>query len=517
MHTDTIALDETDCFGRFFLDYINGNKELSPFYEDFPSIENFKKVIEKRNFEDSKRKVLVETLSGQYNDLEVPELVKTNIESLHSKKTFTITTGHQLNIFTGPLYFIYKLVTAINTAKVLKQNYPEYHFVPVYWMASEDHDFEEINHFFLGPQKIEWNSDQEGAVGKFDPSGLKDISQRLPKNFQFFKEAYSKNTLADAVRCYVNHLFGKEGLVVIDADQPALKAQFKEVARRDILQNESSPFVEKSDQELISLSYKPQITSREINFFYLENDIRARIEKKEDRYELVDHDQSFSSVEIEKLIETNPERFSPNVTLRPLYQETILPNLAYIGGPAEMVYWLQLKAMFENYDVPFPILLPRNFALIYPESAQKKIQKLGLDQKEVFKSEFVLFSEWVKRNSSKNLSYQSEMEQIHQTLESAQAKAEAIDKTLLAHLDALSTQFENKLKKAEYKLLRAEKRTYTEKESQINRLKEELFPDGTLQERKENYITFALSNPNLLKDLLNTFDPFNFKMYLISE
>ncbi|MEO1257102.1 MAG: bacillithiol biosynthesis BshC, partial [Bacteroidota bacterium] len=147
MHTETLPLDETDCFSQFFLDYINQKETLQPFYSAFPKIENFEQTIKSRNFQDHNRKVLVDVLKKQYQNIEPTPSVEENITLLESDKTFTITTGHQLNIFTGPLYFIYKIVTVVNTCKSLSLKYPNYNFVPVYWMASEDHDFDEINHF----------------------------------------------------------------------------------------------------------------------------------------------------------------------------------------------------------------------------------------------------------------------------------------------------------------------------------------------------------------------------------
>ena len=226
MRTETLPLDETDCFSQFFLDYINKKETLTRFYSEFPEIENFKKSIQERNFPVEHRTILVEVLKSQYSNLDHSSAVSENIEALNSNKTFTVTTGHQLNIFTGPLYFIYKIVSVINACKTLKQRYPDYTFVPVYWMASEDHDFDEINHFHFDGQKHKWETDQKGAVGRFDPSGLVDIANKLPAGAHFFSEAYAEKTLADAGRKYVNYLFGSEGLVVIDADHTKLKRLF---------------------------------------------------------------------------------------------------------------------------------------------------------------------------------------------------------------------------------------------------------------------------------------------------
>src|SRR5258708_5034848 len=337
MRLEKVPFSETRSFSSFFLDYILQKDSLRPFYSRFPLRENFKvQRDEKSSFPKLHRDVLVRVLQKQYKNVQTTDPVKKNMAALSSERTFTVTTGHQLNIFTGPLYFIYKIVTVINTCKVLKEHYPEFNFVPVYWMASEDHDYDEIKSFRLYGKKYSWETNQTGAVGKFDPKSLSKLAEELPGDVSVFKNAYSKNkTLAEAVRYYVNELFGKEGLVVVEADNHEFKSLFTKVVRDDLFQHTSKKLVEEKNQQLEALGYHPQVFAREINLFYLDKNIRQRIEKVEDGFKVVDTSIQFSTKEVEALIESTPEKFSPNVILRPLYQETILPNLAYVGGPAE--------------------------------------------------------------------------------------------------------------------------------------------------------------------------------------
>lgn len=517
MRTETLPLDETDCFSQFFIDYINQKKELAPFYDVFPSIKNCQKAIDQRGFKDGNRTVLVHELEKQYKDLEVNAAVSNNIKSLSDSKTFTITTGHQLNIFTGPLYFIYKIVTVINACKTLKQAYPDYHFVPVYWMASEDHDFDEINHFFFEGNKLTWETDQKGAVGHFDPSGAKALADKLPKGASFFKDAYDQKTLADAGRAYVNYLFENEGLVVVDADSTALKKIFTPVIEDDLFVHSSEDLVAKTSASLETLGYKTQVHARQINFFYLANGIRERIEKTDDGFELVDTGIKFSDDEMRKLIASNPERFSPNVILRPLYQETILPNLAYVGGPSEAVYWLQLKAVFDHFKTSFPLLMPRNFALIISEASSSKWKKTGLEEKDLFLSSEKAFEKWVKANSDHDLSFNQELQKLKDLENAQKKKSEAVDTTLTQHLEALYTSFSKRIEKAEKKLVRAEKRLHEDRRKQIESVKEALFPEGSLQERKDNFLNFYLKDPQFIQKLIQAFDAFDYRMYLLYE
>ncbi|MEQ9402386.1 MAG: bacillithiol biosynthesis cysteine-adding enzyme BshC [Cyclobacteriaceae bacterium] len=517
MQTETIPLDETDCFSQLFIDYINQKPELTSFYSRFPSVENFKPIIEERNFLNSHRDVLVKSLQRQYEGTTTTKLVSENIKSLAHEKTFTLTTGHQLNIFTGPLYFIYKIVTVINACKTLKQEYPDCHFVPVYWMASEDHDFDEINHFFFEGKKHQWNTDQRGAVGRFELSGLQEILNQLPSGIDFFRDAYSLETLADAGRSYVNHLFGDEGVVVVDADDSELKKLFLPVIEDDLFSHSAQKASEKDTEGIQALGYKTQVSAREINFFYLDENLRERIEKTEEGFQVVDTDLRFTDPEMKALIQDHPEKFSPNVILRPLYQETILPNLAYVGGPSEAVYWLQLKSVFEHFNTPFPLLMPRNFALVISNNEASKWAKTGLGNGDLFLSNDAAFSKWVKSNSSNELSFQGEQEQFASLYEALKEKAQKVDPTLSQHLEALKTIAGTKIEKAEKKLIRAEKRNHEEKKAQIDTVKDSLFPGGNLQERRDNFLNFYLKDSEFIQKLIGTFDGFNYQMYLLFE
>ncbi len=517
MRTETLPLEETDCFSQFFIDYINQKEELKSYYTDFPSVKNFEKHIPKRNFNSDNRQVLADTLRNHYDGLSPLSAVSDNIEALRDSKTFTITTGHQLNIFTGPLYFIYKIVTVINACKTLRQAYPEYRFVPVYWMASEDHDFDEINHFYFEGKKFEWKSNQTGAVGHFNPSDLQDIASKLPKGAEFFKEAYSKETLAAAGRAYVNHLFGDEGLVVVDADHANFKSLFRQVIEDDLFTHSAKKMVVETSNKLESIGYKTQVHPREINFFYLENGIRERIEKSENGFDVVNTDLHFSESEMKSLIEKHPERFSPNVILRPLYQETILPNLAYVGGPSEAVYWLQLKAVFDNFKTPFPLLMPRNFALVISSADSAKWEKTGLPNRDIFLSSEKAFATWVQSNTKNELSFSDELNHLQELEDSLKKKTDSVDPTLSQHIEALHTSFSKRIEKAEKKILRAEKRKHEDCRKQIESIKDSLFPGGTLQERKDNFLNFYLKNPKFIKTLLQTFDAFDYRMYMLYE
>ena len=510
-----VEFEKTNSFSKAFLDYISQKEELQSFYQEFPTIEGLKIQAEKRKFIKSTRETVSGVLMEQYQNIGASEATLENIKNIKSHNTFTITTGHQLNIFTGPLYFIYKIITAINACKAMKKQYPELNFVPVYWMASEDHDFDEIDHFRYGGKKFKWKTDQTGAVGRFNPKSIQPIFDQI-KMPDFFKEAYLKHdSLAAAARFYVNALFEKEGLVIIDADDSKLKKVFQPVIEDDIFQNTPNKLVNESNEALEALGYSAQVFPREINFFYLKDNIRSRIVKDGNNFSVLNTKISFSKAQLKSEINNYPERFSPNVVLRPLYQETVLPNLAYVGGPSELVYWFQLKGVFEYFKTDFPSLLPRNFVGVITNNILDKIEKASLSLEEIFISETELIKEKVKLNSDKNLELKEEIKGLQSMFLNIQAQSSTVDATLKQHIAAEQQRAERSLNSIEEKMLRAEKRNQETLVNRIHDIKKALFPNGSPQERKDNFLNFYLSDPDFIEKCLNAFDAFDLKFHLI--
>ncbi|MEB2776678.1 bacillithiol biosynthesis cysteine-adding enzyme BshC [Algoriphagus sp. D3-2-R+10] len=519
MKKHCVELHQTGQFSQFFLDYINGKKELLPFYTHTPKLESFKQAIAEKTFSEANRKVLCDVLQSQYANQEVSYAVASNIEALASDRTFTVTTGHQLNLFTGPLYFIYKIVSTINLAKKLAETYPEYNFVPVYWMATEDHDFDEINYFKLDGKKYQWNSEQKGAVGDFElDKGFKEFLKSVSFAPDVFLEAYSSSkTLSEAVRKYVNSIFGEEGLLIVDGDDAKLKRGFSEVILSDLFDHKPFNKASEATAALGELGYSSQIFPREVNFFYLDKGVRERIEKMESGFGVVNTELRFTDEEMRALVEKQPERFSPNVVLRPLYQEVILPNLAYLGGPAEVVYWLQLKGVFEYFTIPFPVLLPRNFALLLTKKVQRKMEQLNWEAEDLFVDVEHWKKTFVKTEASMDIELSKQKEIISTLFDAKGREASHLEKSLKNAFEAgkvrslkIIEQMAKKLRKAE------ERRLHT----QIERaccIQDLVKPGGSPQERVVNMMQFYMSNPEFISELLNNFDPLDFRMMVLSN
>ncbi len=517
MKVACIDFSETGLFAPIFTDFIQQREELKKFYHRYPSLESFEAQIEEKSQYRINRKQLVEVLETQYAEVsKVEEAVKQNIESLGNEKTFTLTTGHQLNIFTGPLYFHFKIITVINACKQLKAKYPDYNFVPVYWMASEDHDLEEIKSVQLEGKKFKWNTEQSGAVGRMKTDGLDELAKEISGENSVFHEAYAQSAnLADAVRKYVNTLYGKYGLVVLDADNASLKTEFKTIIQNDVLHNSANKLVENCSTSLDELGYKTQTYPREINFFYLVDGLRERIVKEEGAYKILNTELTFTEAEIKSEIENHPERFSPNVVLRPVYQEAILPNLAYTGGPAEVAYWMQLKSVFDSFQIPFPILLPRNFGMIIPNRIRHKIKKLKLNELDLFTERELLKKQITKKITAQKLNLNEERLELKEILEKIKDIAGDVDVSLAQMTEAETEKVSNALDKIEKKMMAAEKRKHSDKMRQIDEVKDYLFPSNGLQERKENFLSFYKADEKFIKKLTKAFDPFNLQFHIM--
>lgn len=529
MNTKYIPYSETGFFSNLILDYLSGKEELKPFYEDAPKLSSFARKINDRNVKPVDRELLVAVLLEQNKGLENNKKVLANIELLKSDKTFTVTTGHQLNLFTGPLYFIYKIISTINLAEKLKQEYPANDFIPVYWMHAEDHDFAEINHIHVFGKRVEWQEEHNGPAGEISTASLATVIDELAviagenENAKqwivLLKQAYlNHNNLADAHRYLVHQLFGNYGMVILDARDSRLKKTFVPQLKADIFDNSNHAVVAESNAALEKQGYKVQVNPREINCFYFAEGKRERIVKNEERYDVINTAVSFSKEELEKEIEQQPEKFSPNVVLRPLYQEHILPNLAYIGGAGELAYWMQYKAMFDAACVSFPLLVLRNSVMVVDEIQKSKIKKLGLNATNFFDAEDQLISEYVAAHSTAETSLADEKKKLEELFAEAKSKGAAVDATLEASIEAELQKQLKSLEQVESRIQRAEKKKHETAVNQLKAVREKLFPNNSLQERHDNITAFYLRyGTAFIQALKDNLDPMDARYVMLEE
>lgn len=530
MDVTCISYKETGFFSKTVTDYLEDQPDLRSFYSYRPDLQGFAQLFNDKKVT-ADRNLLVSVLTEQYSVISsVNEKIATpadHINLLANENAFTVTTGHQLNIFAGPLYFIYKIVTAIKLARQLKTAFPDKEFVPVYWMATEDHDFAEINYTRIGGKKVQWDLDAAGATGRLSTKTIRDALNQYKgvlgmenhgeELAGIVETAYSKFTnLADSTRYLANALFGQYGLVVVDGDDSRLKSQFAPIIAQDIIEQNSFKYITETNKLLQTLDVHIQVNPREINFFYLTDNLRERIVFEDGYYKVLNTEISFDEDQLKAEINKYPERFSPNVTMRPLYQECILPNIAYIGGGAELVYWLELKSNFDHYGITFPVLILRNSGLVMGNETAAKIDKMNLRPADIFKPTDQIKNEWIKAHSQHELTLKEEWREIEHIFEKIKLRSCKIDETLSASASAVQARLKHAMDNLERKLVRAEKRNYTTRLEQIDHIKTDLFPGNSLQERTENFGLFYVKwGQMFIDELIRNFEPLDFKFTVL--
>ena len=508
-----ISYRNTKSFSKIVLDYIEGAAELKEFYSYSPDFDGIKNAVEDRKNYPVNRPLLVAQLKEQYKGIETSDKLRANVEALLSEDTFTVCTAHQPNIFTGHLYFIYKILHAIKLSDELSKLITNKKFVPVYYMGSEDADLDELGEVHVKGTTYKWHTKQKGAVGRMliDKEFIKVIEgiagqlsvekygEEIIKLIRFFYK--ENNTIENATFQFVHHLFNRFGLVILLPDNRHFKNEFAAVIKKELVEEFSQKEVT-ATVEKFPKKYKVQAAGREINLFYLKQNIRERIEKNTDGYTIANTLLHFSATEIASEINNNAETFSPNVILRPVFQEMILPNVAFIGGGGEIAYWLELKDVFTAVNAFFPPLVLRNSFTIINKKVAEKITALGFKPGDIFKTEKELLEELVINQTILKLDLKEEKETVKNIYDKIKDISGNVDSTLNCHVHALRTQALNKLEILEKKMLKAEKKKFDAQQRQIKKIKAHVNPLNNLQERVDNILEYLAMHGEEFIDLL---------------
>lgn len=396
--------------------FMKGDPAIRGFVDWDPTLDAASAYAKKRIFSSEKRDVLVWVLSDQYARIGwSKQIVLDNIASLKSVDTFTITTWQQVHAFLWPVFFVTKILDCITTAQAASNNSDSQKFVPVFWMATEDHDFAEVSTVSIYNTPFVWETAGVGwPVWRLSPTWLVAMAQALrerlddtalhAKYMDLFTYAYTHfSTLGQATHYLLDALFGDKGLVVIDGDDKQLKALFAPIMSADIFSQNSYPAIVQQTEKLTTFWLKKQAHPREINVFFMTDGHRGRIISDGDMYTVDGSDLRFSVADLTEKISTSPESFSPNVFLRPLYQETVLPNILYIPWPAELNYWLQMKELFAVHGLIMPVIIPRTFNQFLSSKNYEKITEWPIDMDTYFSS-YDVFLDEIKRIDADTLS-----------------------------------------------------------------------------------------------------------------
>jgi bacillithiol synthase len=487
------------------LAYAREEESLAPFYKYAPSQISFQRIIEDKSKGQVPRTDLVEVLHSQYQNLEMHPEVSNNIAALLENDTYTVVTAHQPSLFLGPFYFAYKIINTINLASaVAGMASPKQTIVPVFVIGAEDHDFDELNHMTIFGKKVVWQSSEKGPIGSMSTASIRAEALEQLRNIigdsehgrtimQQFDKAYDgKKTVSQAVQCILNDLFGKYGLVVLDTNDKRLKQHFIPVMRQELTEQVSHKLVTKTIDELNKLGYKTQAAPREINLFYLSPQSRERIVYEDGVYRILNTEKQFTKAEILAELEQFPERFSPNVVLRPLFQEMILPNLAYVGGGGELAYWMERKTLFEHFQINFPLLVRRNSVLWIDRDLSNRLEKLDITPTQAFEDVDKLIKTFINKQATDEINLNVEKKKLAEIFDAITYKAERIDPTLKGAIEAEAIKQQKALEQLQSRIERAEKQKHEASIQQIRNIKERLFPGNSLQERTDSFLPYYL-------------------------
>ncbi|MBK9272482.1 MAG: bacillithiol biosynthesis cysteine-adding enzyme BshC [Saprospiraceae bacterium] len=491
------------------------------FFKEFignpPDLESIPNQIKLKEESYTARSEFLSIVKKQYHSLGLFDDLKHTIERLNSDKTFAIVCAHQPILFGGPLYWWYKIIHTISMANKLNSLYPEFHFIPIYYIGSEDHDFEELNHLELFQHLIHWNGKSDISMGKKSTSGLEVVLEEISSLYTRQLDVQEillhwKNILlstknyGDFYFKLVHEIFKSFGLLCFNPDDASAKSQIKNIIKDEIIHSSSHRIVSDTNEKLKNISLKPQAYSREINLFYHHPAGRKRIVHHTNGFGLHDETTVWTLDEILQEIDDQPENFSPNVILRPLYQEYLIPSIAFIGGGAEINYWLQLRDLFNYHKITFPILVRRYSNIIVAKSLAGKIHKLGLSGEDFLKEVEVIINKFIFSKDHVQAEINQAQSQFKEYIRNLEVLAAKISKSELAGTMNEINKLNVAMDKIASKMLKDYKNSHEVEIQSIRKIKNQLFPNNQLQERTESGLGYYLKYKNgFISGLLDLF------------
>ncbi|GAA5220395.1 bacillithiol biosynthesis cysteine-adding enzyme BshC [Membranihabitans marinus] len=508
-------------FSKNDIAYAVQDEKLKPFYKFEPKSDNLLKVVAQRQKMVVDRHVLVDEIKSQYSHFTDSTEIFNRIDLLKEENVYTIITAHQPNLMTGPLYFVYKCLSAIKVSSSFNEAESKYQTIPVLILGGEDHDFDEMNHFKLFGKTITWEDEQGGPVSRYNTDSLFPLIEEVKNilgdsaNAQAIVKKIDAAFLpslsyGEAMQRFVHSLLGHLGILVVNMDNRAFKTRMVPYMIDDVMNSTSYHIVNQTKEAFASAGFDPQAHVREINFFYFTENDRLRIEKTDKGYQLVNGEKSWTEKELIDEIQQQPERFSPNVVLRPIYQEIIFPNLAYVGGGGEIAYWLERKSQFEHLEVSFPMLIRRDSFQLISQRDMDTLKEFEFTLEDLFLPDHQLTEKFLVKYGRDEIDLSENIGALDDIEKIIQQKVEVIDKSLVARIGAQFAKFKNDLNGIEKRLKKTEKQSHEKNLNKILKIKEKLYPGGGLQERSDNFMTwYILQGEEFFNVLLAAVDPFD--------
>lgn len=499
--TMQIDSEKIDFYNPLISDYIKGRFKYQTDWEYSRSA--LLNRLDNRPYDSSTRAIVADVLKQQYEGLDLTPEETASLTAFSNANTVTITTGHQLILLGGPMYFYTKIANVIALCEELSSE--EKQVVPIFWMASEDHDFEEIAKVNLFGKSVVCEGKNAGPVGRIEGAYFKaflnEVTTVLGDRAQFneIKEiitiAFNEGkNLSEITKLFVRALFKDKGLLIIDADDAQLKSLFNPIVKQELREQTSFTAANKQIEVLSISDYKIQVNPREINLFYIQDGYRQRIVTIDSGFQTVDQRFSWSSEEIEIEVDQHPENFSPNVILRPVYQEVLLPNIAYVGGAGEIAYWLELPQVFKAYGVYFPMPIVRKSYYFIPQKHIDWLQEYQLDITSVFENQDVLINRFTKQISDESVSLSTEIASVKKVYQGLLEKGMSINPQLEKVVLGDEKRTVSALENVEKRFLNAEKQKHEQTINKLKNIINKVQPNGVPMERVDSYIPM-LVNP----------------------
>lgn len=460
------------------------------------------------------RKELIAALKKQHSDAgSLTAEVEENLLSLESERCMAVVTGQQVGILGGPLYTIYKALHTVVLAKELSKDFTDYYFVPVFWQETEDHDFEETNNINVitsagDVRNLKYQPSDDVSRRQIGGLTLEKVAterfftevESLLQHTDFtnevlhlYRSAYQDGlTFAQAQARLLGVLLAEDGLLILNPNSRELKKYASHIFRREI---ESAPILSESIQtrskELVANGYHAQLDPQGANLFLSDNGKRFKLTKTDSGFSY--DATTITQDEAIRILDTQPERFSMNVVMRPLVQDTILPTVAYIAGPGEIAYFAQLKVAYDWAEMKMPLIIPRFGMTIIEERFEKLSKKHDIELEELIEHGSELIKVKLKSEQEAVISerFAAASGGVENILEMLRGAVNATEPTLDGALTTLKGKLLTGIRDFENKTLSAERKKQSESKGQLEKMLHAILPGDKLQERELALVYFV--------------------------
>ena len=511
--------DIPDSSSKLFLDYLYEFSKVEKFYSgDFRNTDSMKQLLLKLSSKKlPDRSALAGTLMRQNKRFANSEKSFQHIELLKQPNTVAVVTGQQMGIAGGPLYTIYKAMGTVKLCESFQRQFPDFHFVPVFWMELEDHDFEEIRSFQLFNieneiRTIVYNgTDAENKLkSPINSIQLNEDIQRVIQEIRstlnptdFSAELFTKleaayqsgKSISEAFGLWMAALLGKYGLILMDPSDAAFKNMAAPVFKKE-LENADAlhALLMKQSSALKDAGYDAQVENEPTNLFLRdEGSAKHPINKNRfNKFKIRSEDALSHRGDFMKLLEAEPNRFIPNVILRPIVQDYLLPTFAYVGGPSEIAYFAQFKTIYEFFDIPEPAIIPRPFMTILEKKIKKVTDKYGISVEEIFKKKSRIVDDAAAgdANSSALVQLDALLAQVQNQFSTLEKNLVSVDASLKGACETALDKIEKAIKILKEKTGDAEKRKNELTHSQLTKAVRHILPQDQFQEREINALYY---------------------------